>query len=166
MTDARGEWSLEVPDGTTGIFWVRVPRATRRARCGRYDGKQDRVDLGLRKLAPRAGPLTFVVAADTHIQTMQQFWGQGDLALASAAATALDPPAAFFTILGDITQGNKPGEFDLVDHTLVGLDVPYIPVPGNHDWYDGGTAWFRHYGPDNYSFDISGRPTSSCGTCR
>src|SRR4029079_9126668 len=28
------------------------------------------------------------------------------------------------------------------------------PGAGNHDWYDGGAAWFAHYGPDNYSFDI------------
>jgi uncharacterized protein (TIGR03382 family) len=34
--------------------------------------------------------------------------------------------------------------------------VPYVPVPGNHDWYDGGAAWFAHYGPDNYSFDLGG----------
>ena len=33
--------------------------------------------------------------------------------------------------------------------------MPYVPVPGNHDWYDGGATWFAHYGPDNYSFDIA-----------
>ena len=42
----------------------------------------------------------------------------------------------------------------LVDRALSGLDAPYVPVPGNHDWYDGGATWFSHYGPDNYSFDI------------
>src|SRR5262249_12092330 len=72
------------------------------------------------------------------------------------AATALDPPPAFFTILGDVTQSTSEAEFKLVDTALADLGVPYVPVPGNHDWYDDGTAWFQHYGPDNYSFDISG----------
>ena len=32
--------------------------------------------------------------------------------------------------------------------------MPFVPVPGNHDWFDGGDSWKAHYGPDNYSFDI------------
>src|SRR6185503_17162777 len=87
-----------------------------------------------------------------HLAAAQPF--ALDLAAAAREATALDPPPAFFTILGDVTQGNQKDQFELVDASLAGLGVPYIPVPGNHDWYDGGTAWFAHYGPDNYSFDI------------
>ena len=32
--------------------------------------------------------------------------------------------------------------------------MPYVPVPGNHDWYDDGATWKKRYGPDNYSFDV------------
>ncbi|HEX2686812.1 MAG TPA: PQQ-binding-like beta-propeller repeat protein, partial [Kofleriaceae bacterium] len=101
---------------------------------------------------PQRGPITFVVAADTHVSRAHAF--SDDLMEVVAGATALDPPPAFFTILGDITQGNQPEQFAFVDRALAGSAVPYIPVPGNHDWYDGGTAWFTHYGPDNYSFDL------------
>src|SRR5262249_24964747 len=115
------------------------------------------IDLGLRPLAqPVRGALTFVVAADTHLPISQPYFGELDLAAAAAQATALDPPPAFFTILGDITQGSRDAELDMVDRALAGLGVPWIPVPGNHDWYDGGATWFRRYGPDNYSFDLGG----------
>jgi MYXO-CTERM domain-containing protein len=155
-TDGQGGFSLEVPIGTKGIAWVRVPSGYVPGPVwGRVDGSHPDValDLGLhRSPRPQTGPITFVVAADTHIAPAQPFGG--DLGQAVSDATALDPPPAFFTILGDITQGNELAHFQLVDRQLAGLDAPYIPVPGNHDWYDGGATWFSHYGPDNYSFDI------------
>lgn len=43
----------------------------------------------------------------------------------------------------------------MVDAALARLGVPWVPVPGNHDWYDGGVTWSRRYGPDNYSFDAA-----------
>jgi len=155
-TDDRGEFTLEVPAGFRGIAWVRVPDGFVPGPVwAAVDGNQPDlgVDLGLRRLAaPHTGPVTFVVAADTHLAAVQPF-GE-DLAQVVADATALDPAPAFFTILGDITQGNEPAHFQLVDLQLAGLASPYIPVPGNHDWYDGGATWFARYGPDNYSFDI------------
>jgi hypothetical protein len=90
--------------------------------------------------------------------------------MAAAEATALDPPPAFFTILGDITQGNQPAEFALVDRALAGLGVPYVPVPGNHDYlvaasYDGtpralvpGTPALPHAAPT-----CSEAPPAGCG---
>ncbi|HTL36380.1 MAG TPA: PQQ-binding-like beta-propeller repeat protein, partial [Kofleriaceae bacterium] len=155
VTDASGQFDLRVPGAiTAGIVWVRVPDGFRPGPVwSTWDGKAD-VDLGLRRFTPPRGPLTFVVAADTHIATSQDYITAADLALATTSANSLDPSPAFFTILGDITQGNKPQEFALVDQALSGLQVPWIPVPGNHDWYDEGEAWFAHYGPDNYSFDI------------
>jgi outer membrane protein assembly factor BamB len=156
VTDAHGGFVLEVPNTSAGIAWVRVPDGFVPGPVwARVDGREpDReIDLGLRRLAaPHRGPITFVIAADTHLAQAQPF--AGDLLQAAADATALDPAPAFFTILGDITQGNLPEQFDLVDRSLAGLPTPYIPVPGNHDWYDGGASWFAHYGPDNYSFDI------------
>src|SRR5262249_10265531 len=106
--------------------------------------------------APIVGPVTFVVAADSHLSANQTYFGERDLADVAAAATALEPPPAFFTILGDVTQGSNDGDFEVVERALANLAVPYVPGPGNHDGYDDGDAWFRHYGPDNYSFDIAG----------
>ena len=153
-TDAHGQFELKV-EVTDGIVWVRVPNGFVPGPVwARWDGGND-VDLALHRLpAPVGGPLTFTVVADTHIAAAQDIVLASDLADAALSATALDPPPAFFTILGDITQGNQQREFELVDIALSGLTVPFIPVPGNHDWYDGGRAWFAHYGPDNYSFDL------------
>jgi outer membrane protein assembly factor BamB/predicted phosphodiesterase len=156
VTDAQGQFTLDVAPGTRAIAWVRVPDGFVPGPVWAHvDGNRPdiEIDLGLRRLAaPHRGPITFVVAADTHLAPIQPF--AGDLAQAAADATALDPPPAFFTILGDITQGNELAHFELVDRSLAGLPAPYVPVPGNHDWYDGGAMWFAHYGPDNYSFDI------------
>ncbi|TMQ06802.1 MAG: hypothetical protein E6J90_45155 [Deltaproteobacteria bacterium] len=156
VTDAQGQFTLDVPPGAQGIVWVRVPDGFvpgpvwARVEAIRTDAG---LDLGLRRLAaPHRGPVTFVVAADTHLALDQPF--AEDLAQVAADATALDPPPAFFTILGDITQGNQLDQFQLVDRSLAGLSAPYVPVPGNHDWYDRGATWFAHYGPDNYSFDV------------
>ncbi len=158
VTDSSGQFDLTFPDVPGGIAWVRVPDGFAPGPVwARWDAKQPMdLDLPLRRLPPSNAPLTFIVAADTHIAVTQEHVTAADLATAAINATALDPAPAFFTILGDITQGNRDAEFDLVDGALGGLGVPFVPVPGNHDWYDGGTAWFAHYGPDNYSFDHSG----------
>jgi outer membrane protein assembly factor BamB/predicted phosphodiesterase len=156
VTNAAGQFDLTVPVAK-GIVWVRVPDGFRpgpvwAAWAAATSGD---IDLPLHRLpAGSSGAPTFVVAADTHIAYTQEYLTAADLAVAASAATALDPAPAFFTILGDITQGNRDAEFDLVDAAVGDLGVPFVPVPGNHDWYDAGDAWFRHYGPDNYSFDV------------
>jgi predicted phosphodiesterase len=159
-TDRGGQYTFDCASDP-GIVWVRVPNGFRPGPVwARTDPKSARdVDLALHRLpatvaTPVPMPASFVVASDTHIAYPDQFVTAADLASAATAATALDPEPAFFTVLGDITQGNRPEEFSLVDAALGGLGVPFIPVPGNHDWWDGGEAWFAHYGPDNYSFDV------------
>ena len=151
-TDDHGAFSL---DGDNGIAWVRVPEGfTPGPVWAKLDGKVA-VELPLRRLAaPRTGPVTFVAASDSHTSFAHPFWD--DLGDASLIATERDPRPAFFTILGDVTQNTTPVQYTLVDQLLANLDVPFIPVPGNHDWYDGGRAWHDHYGPDNYSFDLGG----------
>lgn len=154
-TDASGQFELHASGAAPHIVWVRVPDGFRPGPVWAvWDGTHD-VELALHRLAePVRGPLTFVVAADTHLPWPPRAFGEADLAAIAREATALDPPPAFFTVLGDITQGGTEPELAAVDRALAGLDTPYIPVPGNHDWYDGGDAWFHHYGPDNYSFDL------------
>ncbi|MGE3456934.1 MAG: PQQ-binding-like beta-propeller repeat protein [Kofleriaceae bacterium] len=152
-TNPRGEFTLEIVEGDRSIAWVRVPDGFVPGPVWlRVDGKS-RIDLGLRpQSTPHRGPLSFVVASDTHLSPKHPFGL--DLGSVIDDAIAVDQPPAFFTILGDITQGNGDDQFDLVDAAVAQLDVPFIPVPGNHDWYDGGEAWFARFGPDNYSFDI------------
>jgi len=152
-TDGDGAFALPAPTAGNGLVWVRVPDGFVPGPVWQRVVAGASVELGLRRLpAPHRGPLTFAIAADTHLSQAQPF--ADDLAAVVAGATALDPAPAFITILGDITQGNEDAHFDLVDAGLASLEVPYVPVPGNHDWYDGGATWFRRYGPDNYSFDI------------
>lgn len=156
-TDASGQFDLSVDDDARGIVWARVPEGfVPGPAWARWTGSGE-VDIALHRLeSPVTGALTFVVASDTHIGIPEPGLDAPDLARAARLATSLDPPPAFFTILGDVTQGSRPEQYDVVDRGLAGLDVPYIPVPGNHDWYDDGAAWFAHYGPDNYSFDLGG----------
>ncbi|MEO7091945.1 MAG: PQQ-binding-like beta-propeller repeat protein, partial [Polyangiales bacterium] len=151
-TDAHGELSIEAE---TGIAWVRVPDGFVPGPVwARLDGV-DHVDLPLRRLAVRpTGPLTFIATSDSHASFVQYFWR--DLGDAALAAAERSPAPAFFTILGDVTQNTFPAQFDYVDAMLRDIGVPFVPVPGNHDWYDGGKAWREHYGPDNYSFDLGG----------
>lgn len=150
-TNERGEVALEAE---SGIVWVRVPEGFVPGPVwGRLDGV-DHVDLALHRLAAPAGPLTFIATSDSHASFVQYFWR--DLGDAALAAVERVPAPAFFTILGDVTQNTFPGQFDYVDEMLRGIGVPFVPVPGNHDWYDGGKAWRDHYGPDNYSFDLAG----------
>ena len=158
VTDARGEFSFEVPDDAAAqIVWVRAPDGYAPGPIWQlWDGTKD-LELALHHLAkPVAQPFSFVVAADTHIPAAQTYFGTADLAAVAREATELEPAPAFFTILGDITQGNHDAEFDHVEQALAGLTMPWVPVPGNHDWWDGGLTWFRRMGPDNYSFDLGG----------
>src|SRR6185503_17449854 len=36
------------------------------------------------------------------------------------------------------------------------LDIAFVPVPGNHDWFDGGESYRQYFGPPMYSFDSGG----------
>lgn len=155
-TDADGVYRLDVATAT-GIVWARVPDGYRPGPVWRPADGPD-LDLALTALSASeaAAPLSFVVAADSHMPTdnPDDPWDGGDLADAIDQAVSLATPPRFFTIVGDVTQSNQPDQFAAVDAALAGIDVPWVPVPGNHDWYDGGTAWRRHWGPDNYSFDV------------
>jgi outer membrane protein assembly factor BamB len=156
-TDADGAFALDVPADGDGLVWARVPAGFRPGPAWAAvpaDGAP--VDLPLVRLAPGAdaAPLAFVVAADTHLQADQHLYGPAELAAAIGQATALVPAPRFFTILGDVTQSNQPEELDQIARAVDGLAVPWVPVAGNHDWYDGGVAWRARFGPEAYSFDV------------
>ncbi len=150
-TDAAGAFALEIDRKKQGVIWARVPEGYAPGPAWTVPGG----DIVLRKLAhPIGQPLSFVAGSDAHLPE-DGANGAEDLALAIARATADRP--TFFSIVGDITQGGTEPEFDRIEAALPALGrVAWVPVPGNHDWYDNGAAWTKRAGPDNYSFDLAG----------
>lgn len=154
-TDAEGAFTLEV--GTaTGVVWVRVPDGYVPGPV--WAAAPGPVELVVHELPhPASQPLRFVVGSDAHLSEAETSNGANDLAMAIRHATDLSPPPGLFTVLGDVTQGGTEAELELAERALPELaGVPWVPVPGNHDWYDNGVAWTRHAGPDNYSFELAG----------
>jgi outer membrane protein assembly factor BamB len=152
-TTATGEYAFTAATSAAHV-WASVPDGFRPGPVYRRVASQ--ADLGLRALTTEelATPLSFVVAADTHATVSDGDWDGGDLEGALQQALALEHKPRFFTVVGDVTQGNEPEEFERVERAVREVGgVPWIPVPGNHDWYDGGATWRSRWGPDNYSFD-------------
>ncbi|MEP6861119.1 MAG: PQQ-binding-like beta-propeller repeat protein [Deltaproteobacteria bacterium] len=152
--NAAGEFELLVPDDPIGIVWVRVPEGFRPEPVWAACPCADELELVVRRLPhPVNQPVELAVASDAHFGIP----GIAATGLADAVASASADRPALFTILGDITQGGTKDQFDAVEQALTELaGVPWIPVPGNHDWYDTGLMWAKRIGPDNYSFDFAG----------
>jgi len=152
--NAAGEFELLVADDATGMVWVRVPEGFRPEPVFAVWPSDKAIELVVHRLAhPIAQPIQFAVASDTHFGIPGTYL----MGLADAIASATADHPALFTILGDITQGGTKDQFDNVEQALGELfGVPWIPVPGNHDWYDTGAMWAKRVGPDNYSFDFAG----------
>jgi outer membrane protein assembly factor BamB len=159
VTDASGGYLLDV-EAAVGLVWVRVPDGFRPGAVSRPADALAPVDLPLIPLSPdeAQAPVTFVVASDSHTTAdpddPDDPWDGGDLGGAIEQAVDLPEPPRFFTIVGDITQSNVPGQFSRVNAALERTPVPWVPVAGNHDWYDGGANYRANYGVENYSFDI------------
>ncbi|MBA3452205.1 MAG: PQQ-binding-like beta-propeller repeat protein [Deltaproteobacteria bacterium] len=155
-TDAEGRYLIDAP--AAGLVWVRVPDGFRPgAVWRRAELTSTNIDLALVPLTPEeaASPVTFVVASDSHTTNEPtDKWDGGNLVDALEQATALPEPPRFFTIVGDITQANRIEEFQRVAAAIATIAVPWVPVAGNHDWYDGGANYRGFFGIDTYSFDI------------
>ncbi len=155
VTDERGVAWLEEPTRGHGVIWARVPDGYAPGPAWSSWLVTGRAEIALRPLAePVPRPLRVAVASDTHLAATQPF--ALDLGAAARAAVSGTPPPSLLVLVGDVTQGGRAEQAELVDAELEGLGVPVVRVPGNHDWYDGGDAWTRRYGPDNYSFDLGG----------
>ena len=154
-TNAEGYF--EIPSlADDAIVWVRVPDGFRPGPVWRRSNSSEELELGVIPFAVTGVPpsMSFVVGADSHVYTGNSPLGLVDFENAVQQATMRAEPPMFFAMVGDITQGNSDAEFDRVDRAIEKTAVPWVPVPGNHDWYDGGATWRRRYGPDNYSFDV------------
>lgn len=154
-TDHDGHFTVDT--STPGsIVWARAPAAYRPGPVWtRADNPAAELPLVPLSDAEVASPLRFVVAADSHTTANPADpWDGGDLVDAIDQATSLPDPPRFFTIVGDVTQGGTNDEISRVSDALATTSVPWVPVPGNHDWIDGGKAYRTKWGPDNYSFDV------------
>ncbi len=153
-TDVDGTFAIA---NLAPIVWARVPDGFRPGPAWTTttaSGTDIAIPLVTLTDEELVAPLAFVVAADSHTTTASGPWDGGDLRAAVDQAIDLPTRPRFFTIVGDITQGATASDFARVDSALQGLPVPWIPVPGGHDWYDGGVEWRARWGPDSYSFDV------------
>jgi outer membrane protein assembly factor BamB len=149
-TDALGRYSLRAP--RAGIVWARAPEG---AAPGPAWGEvpasgEATVDLAL---APRvAARPDFIHVSDVHL-------GNVDVAAATSAITqaeAMAPDAAFLVVTGDILSQTTDAEVADALAAFSRVSLPIVPIPGNHDWHDGGPRYRKAFGPPMYSFDCAG----------
>ncbi len=119
-------------------------------------GERAWLALGLRPGPAPAGPWTFVVAADPHIQKDGDPIEARTLAPIFDQATGAVPRPAFVLIAGDVTQGTTLDQAESLFALVRSSPAPVVIAPGNHDWYDSGELWRTRFGPDQFSFTHGG----------
>ena len=161
VTDAKGAFRIPLHK-RSGILWARTPDGFEPGPPWiRVDGTSSEVDLAFEP-SPVLGPVTFSIASDSHLgrneygSSMADELDGADFALALSQAVDLEPRPHFFVIVGDIVQSNEASGYDDVLAVERDLRVPFVPVPGNHDWFDGGATYRAILGPPMYSFDSGG----------
>ena len=151
--DANGHYSFTLPGD--GIVWVRIPDGYEPTPVWRQldlgDGSRT-VDLGLIPAAA-TGNVTFVHATDPHIGNAVPLDQERR---AFVLASQVEPRPHFIVITGDMTNDSTETSFQNLLSVVRDLDVPYVPVPGNHDAYDGGANYRKLIGPPEYCFDQGG----------
>jgi 3',5'-cyclic AMP phosphodiesterase CpdA len=115
--------------------------------------------------APQSCSFSFAILTDTHIgEGEADYAGSGwddagssgndtsDRALALAAAVAATNEAAesddlrFAVVLGDLSDSGERSELEEASAILGDLEIPWIPLLGNHDtwpyaWEEDGKTW-------------------------
>ena len=109
---------------------------------------------------------SFALLTDTHVgEGASDHGGEGwddeggdgganaaTLEAAVAALNALPEPPAFALVLGDLTDSGERSELDAARAVLAGIEVPWLPLLGNHDTWP--YAWDEASG----SWDEAGEP--------
>lgn len=158
VTDELGRFSIQVPD-RDGMIWARVPGGFSPSPVWQaIAGGQGEADLGLTPMA--IGRPAFIHASDTHMGKkelgLDRRFSSTDLIDAMQQAIDPDDPPMFFAITGDIAAGTEQEHYDAILEAKSQITIPFVPVPGNHDWYDGGDAYRANLGPPMYSFSAGG----------
>lgn len=89
--------------------------------------------------------------SDLHVTTegglaLRRFDTNAAVAAAVAHVNRLDPRPDLVVVTGDIINGPKQGEYEVAAPILDKLEIPWLPVPGNHDHRDGMRNAFGHLG--------------------
>lgn len=110
-------------------------------------------------------PFRFAFVTDTHIgspngspeedlrRTVRDINQQTDL--------------AFVLVTGDITEMGTDAEIRLAKAILDSLDIPWYPIPGNHDtgWSEsGGQSFINVFGSDKFHFVYQGVHFIGCAS--
>jgi Icc protein len=99
-------------------------------------------------------PVLFAQLSDTHVvadDTNEVLYvdNNGRAAMAVAAIGDESPSVAAVLATGDLTQWGTDVEYDKLAEVLAPLDVPVLPIPGNHDTRAGLRRCFPdHPWPD------------------
>jgi len=153
IAGADGHYSLSA--AADGLVWVRIPDGFEPTPVWKAVAVKDgarTIDLGLRR-SSASGNVTFVHASDAHLNygvSME------DAHHAFELANAVEPRPHFLVVTGDVSTDSVESTYDSLDQVMGGLTVPFVPVIGNHDLYDGGANYRRVLGPGDYCFDQGG----------
>lgn len=79
-------------------------------------------------------------------RAVKRFDSNAALARAVARVNGLRPRPDLVVVTGDIGNGPKPGEYGPAAELLGRLEVPFLPLPGNHDDRQGLREAFGHLG--------------------
>ena len=115
---------------------------------------------------PETCGFTFAIITDTHLGEGELDHGEpgwddsgGDggeaaetLALAVQQVNEQADEIAFVAVLGDLTDSAERSEFEATQRVLAELDVPWLPLLGNHDtwpyaWSEAEQRWEEADGP-------------------
>ncbi|MGN6151265.1 MAG: calcineurin-like phosphoesterase C-terminal domain-containing protein [Lysobacteraceae bacterium] len=182
VTDADGRYRIAVAPGQT-VFVVkpagwRLPgddparphvwrNAPQRGPAPTYGGLggaplPSRFDIGLRRAAVAAGPLSVRVFADTQPKSRVDvdYYGRDIVdSVRGESGAGQPPPAQLGATLGDIVNDDL-SLYPAMNAQTRRIGVPWLHVPGNHDLdFDVGRdedsllTWRRTFGPDTFAWE-------------
>lgn len=113
----------------------------------------------------QTAPFRFAFVTDTHIGSPN---GAAEEDLRRTVRDInLQSDLAFVLVTGDITEMGTDVEIRLAKSILDSLDIPWYPIPGNHDtgWSEsGGQSFITVFGSDKFHFVFHGVHFVGCAS--
>lgn len=172
VTDANGRFRLPVAADDVFVK-VTTPRGFRAAGPWYYplDAAAGDGAVAFRLVPDPARDqeaFSFIQITDLHVG-FSGFGGQEPLELdLKAIFTSWNPRPAFVAVTGDLSDHGSVAELAACRKALAQIPAPAFALPGNHDYFETGSAeaYRQVFGPTSYSFDCS-EPSICCGAaCR